>query len=296
MIRKVVVHTDDLGMTHGANAAFAELSALGTVTAGSVMVPCPWFAEVAAMAAADPSLDIGVHLTLTSEVPGCRWRPLTRPPASAGLTDDLGFLHPDVPTLRARAHPEAAEAEMRAQIDLALAAGIDVTHVDDHMGAVLAPEFADAYVRVAAEYGLPLVMCPSLSTYGGPHNLAGVTEADFAPAAEAARLSGQTIFDRIVETEWSDCADHAARCRDLFLGLPAGLTYLALHHTMPGGIEAMDRRFHRIRIAEYEVFRSGAFAAWLRDRPGLELVGMRPFRDALAARRADGRRAPPAPA
>lgn len=281
MTRIVVVHVDDLGMTHGANAAFAELSALGTVTSGSVMVPCPWFPELAAMAAADATLDVGVHLTLTSEVAGYRWRPLTRPPASAGLTDDMGFLHPDVPTVRARAHPDAAEAELRAQIDMALAAGIDVTHLDDHMGAVLTPEFVDAYVRVARDYSLPLLMCPTLSTYGGPHNMSGITEATFAPGVQAARDAGFTIFDRITETEWRDCDDPGARYRAMFENLPAGLNFLALHHTAPGGIEAVDRRFHRLRIAEYTLFRSPDFARWLRAQPDLALTGMRPFRAAL---------------
>ena len=53
MARRVVIHQDDVGMCHGANVAFLELSARGTVTSGSVMVPCPWFAEIAEWAAAD---------------------------------------------------------------------------------------------------------------------------------------------------------------------------------------------------------------------------------------------------
>jgi len=58
----IVLHQDDVGMCHGANTAFKELSKLGSITSGSVMVPCPWFAEAASMAAADSSLDLGVHL------------------------------------------------------------------------------------------------------------------------------------------------------------------------------------------------------------------------------------------
>ena len=52
--RVAIVHADDVGMCRGANAAFAELSRRGVVTCGAVMVPCPWFREVAEMAAADP--------------------------------------------------------------------------------------------------------------------------------------------------------------------------------------------------------------------------------------------------
>jgi hypothetical protein len=57
--RLVVIHGDDVAMTHGANAAFAELSAIGTCSAGSVMVPCPWFPEVAEMAATNGTFDVG---------------------------------------------------------------------------------------------------------------------------------------------------------------------------------------------------------------------------------------------
>ena len=43
---------------------------------------------------------------------GYRWRPLTRPPAAAGLTDADGFFHPDVATVAPVPQPEAVEAEL----------------------------------------------------------------------------------------------------------------------------------------------------------------------------------------
>ena len=123
--KRVVIHEDDVGMSHGANTAFVELSKLGTCSSGSVMVPCPWFPEAAAIAVDDPSLDLGVHLTLTSEQTPYRWRPLTAPPRSAGLTDELGYFWPDVPTRAQGGRRRRWRAELRAQIDYALAAGID---------------------------------------------------------------------------------------------------------------------------------------------------------------------------
>lgn len=286
--RRVVIHADDLGMTHGANAAFAELWDLGTLTSGSVMVPCPWFPEVAAMARAHPALDVGVHLTLTSEMRGYRWRPLTRPPASAGLTDADGFFHPDVPTLRANAHREAVEAELRAQIDAAQRAGIDVTHLDDHMGAVLAPEFADIYARIAADTGLPPLFCASLSAYGGQHNMSGIDADAFLPGVETARALGFEIFDRILETDWHPAAPTELAYRRLLGGLEPGLSFLALHFTKPGEIEAVDPGFHHVRSAEYQLFRTPQFADWLRGQD-ITFVGMRELRDAYRARQSDRR-------
>jgi predicted glycoside hydrolase/deacetylase ChbG (UPF0249 family) len=278
--RRVVIHADDLGMSHGANAAFAELSALGTCSAGSVMVPCPWFVELAAMARVNPALDIGVHLTLTSEMPGYRWRPLTRPPASAGLTDAEGFFHPDTATVRARADRAAVRAELQAQIDAAFGAGIDVTHLDDHMGALLAPEFVDLTVDIACDRRLPLVLCPSLAAYGGTHNLVGADDRRFRREVDRAASRGQRIFDRIVETDWTRSGGADAAYRAMFDGLGHGLSFLALHFARPGDIEAIDPAGHPLRTEEYGLFATPAFAGFLAG-VGVEICGMRRFRDEL---------------
>src|SRR6478752_5860056 len=87
----IVLHVDDVGMCHGANLAFLELSRAGRCDAGSVMVPCPWFLEMADWAAREPSLDLGVHLTLTAEKAYYRWRPLTSAGTASGLVDDDGY-------------------------------------------------------------------------------------------------------------------------------------------------------------------------------------------------------------
>src|ERR1700746_856783 len=93
--RALVIHEDDVGMTHGSNVAFRELSARGVVSSGSVMAPCPWCPADPGVAAAAPPLAPGVNLTLSAEKRPVKWRPLTNPPRSAGLTDDNGFFWPD---------------------------------------------------------------------------------------------------------------------------------------------------------------------------------------------------------
>ena len=160
----VVPHVDDVAGSRGANAAMFELAASGAVTCGSVIVPGPWFPEVAAHPDVG-SLDLGIHLTLTSESAAFRWRPLSTVDRASGLLDPAGYLWPTVPEVRAHASPDAVAAELRAQIDAALAAGIDVTHLDSHMGAALAPEFVDATVQIAREYRLPLLFPADLAGY-----------------------------------------------------------------------------------------------------------------------------------
>jgi len=75
------------------------------------------------MAAADSSLDLGVHLTLTAEKQFYRWRPLSNATKSSGLVDDEGYMWRDVTSVRKNANVEAVNLELRAQLDFALGFG-----------------------------------------------------------------------------------------------------------------------------------------------------------------------------
>jgi predicted glycoside hydrolase/deacetylase ChbG (UPF0249 family) len=284
--RTVVLHVDDVGMCKGANDAYRELSRLGAVSSGAVMVPCPWFLEIAE--AADPALDLGVHLTLNAEKRHYKWRPLTAPPPSAGLTDPNGFLWPDVATTRARAAPEAVEAELRAQVGAALAAGIDVTHLDAHMGAAMAPEFCDIYVRLGLDCRLPILVTGSLAAYAPNDNLGGATEEAFALGVERARAAGFRIFDAALHTTWGRRRGEPAApaYRAIVQGIRPGLTFLCLHCNAPGEVEAIEPDTAWLRTEEYALFRDAAFRGWLAGQ-GLEIIGMGPLREELRARLAD---------
>src|ERR1044072_4627379 len=88
----LIVHADDLGMAHSGNAAMMEAFETGLVNSGSIMVPCPWLVEIAAFARANPTADLGLHLTLTSEWTSFRWGPVSsRDKVSAVLGKDGDF-------------------------------------------------------------------------------------------------------------------------------------------------------------------------------------------------------------
>jgi hypothetical protein len=154
--RVAVVHADDVGMCHAANEGSFEALANGPATCGSIMVPCPWFREAADRARASPALDLGVHLTLTAEWAHYRWGPVAGRRAVPSLLDDQGFLPRTALEVVQRAKPAEVEIELRAQVEAALAAGIDVTHLDSHMGTCFFPQFLEIYARLALDYRLPI--------------------------------------------------------------------------------------------------------------------------------------------
>jgi chitin disaccharide deacetylase len=287
---RVVVHEDDVGMNHGANAAFAELFELGVCTAGSVMVPCPWFLEVAEMQAKNPRLDIGVHLVLTSEFRTYRWRPLTGASQASGLVDADGYFWRTANEARAHAHPDAVEAELRAQVDAAKAAGIDITHIDAHMFTALGPDFVGIYTSLGRQERVPVLLVRQAAAYGSMQKGAAVNAA-----IDAADAEGLPVFDRVLETPWKRGASVEADYDALFDRLGPGLNYMALHFNQPGEIAWIEPGPKNIRTEEYAHFKSER----IRERlAGYELIGMRGLRDELrrgpyAATKADspGRRA-----
>ncbi|HKW60950.1 MAG TPA: polysaccharide deacetylase family protein [Candidatus Acidoferrum sp.] len=154
----LIVHADDLAVSHSVDAASFDALGKGGVTSASIMVPCPWLNEVAAYAKDHPNADFGLHLTLTSEWKLYRWGPVEAKDKVASLLDPFGYLWPETGPAAQNLKAEEAEREIRAQVERAIAAGIHPTHLDSHMGVLFArPDLFAVYVKVAHEYHLPFL-------------------------------------------------------------------------------------------------------------------------------------------
>ena len=155
----LIVHADDLGVAHSANAASVEAFKKKGITCGSIMVPCPWFPEIADIVKNNPEYDVGIHLTLTAEWNQYKWDGVLPASEIPSLINEEGYFYSDAGDVIKHANPEEVEKEIRAQIERALAFGIKPTHIDNHMGPLfMKQELMKIYLKVGKDYNLPVLI------------------------------------------------------------------------------------------------------------------------------------------
>jgi predicted glycoside hydrolase/deacetylase ChbG (UPF0249 family) len=279
--RAVILHTDDIGMCQASVQAFKDLWAFGTISSGSTMVPCPWFPAVGQMCREYPDMDMGVHATLNSEWQSYRWGPVSTQDTGSGLIDESGYFHRQPPVAQENAQPEAVEKELNAQIEKALAAGIDITHVDSHLGAIMHPKFIQSYVQAAGSRMLPS-MLPRLN-----RQVIETMEMDeqevahYAPMMEILESIGIPLLDAILFmplTQHSD--DHIESARQLFGEAPVGITHLLLHPSVDTPELRSIASEWVSRVANYHAFMSDEMKKIL-EREDIKIIGYRAIRDVM---------------
>jgi len=278
--RVAIVHVDDLGMCQASLTAFAELVDFGIVSSGAVMMPCPWAPAAAAYCRAHPRADVGVHLTLTSEWETYRWGPLSTRDAGSGLLDSEGCFHRTSEEAQACADPEAVALELRTQLDRGLAAGIDATHIDTHMGTVAHPKFIMGYVQLALERGLP-PMIPRLDEAGWRAlNIDAETAAFAAQVIAQLEAQGLPLLDHIDSLPLDRPDGRIEQAKRAFDRLPAGLTHFLIHASADTPELRAITPDAPSRIADYQAFMSPELRRYVRDS-GVQIIGYRALRDLM---------------
>jgi len=154
----LIIHGDDLGVSHSVNAASIAALEKGMVNSASIMVPCPWFPEIAAYSKANPTVDLGLHLTLTAEWQDYKWGPVALSSEKTELVNEQGFLYDNCADVVRKVSAEDIEKELIAQVERALAFGVNVSHLDSHMGCLFNPKFFETYLKVGRKFGLPVLI------------------------------------------------------------------------------------------------------------------------------------------
>ncbi len=225
----ILIHADDVGMSHTVNTATIDALKHGMVTSASIMVPCAWFPEIADYAKSNPDLDLGLHLTLTSEWKYLRWRPVSPIADVPGLVDDQGFMWRSERQTAFKATPKEVETELRAQIDRALAFGIKPTHLDTHMGTLYTrKDFFEVYVKLGKEYRLPIMVMRATpeAIAGGKKDGSPIT-AEMMSNVEA---GGLPVLDYLITgVQGKTFEERRQSYHDVLRNLKPGVTMLIVH-------------------------------------------------------------------
>jgi chitin disaccharide deacetylase len=153
----LVVHGDDLGVTHSKNAASIHAYDRGGMNSASIMVPTHWFPEIAAYARENPEFCLGLHLTLTAEWKYLKWDGVSSSNEISSLLTEEGYMYSTVNEMVENADLAEVEQELRAQIDRSIEFGIKPTHLDSHMGGPSAtPELFEIMIKLGQEYQIPV--------------------------------------------------------------------------------------------------------------------------------------------
>ena len=268
----LIVNGDDSGMCHAANLGTIECLEKGSMRSATIMVPCPWFPEIAAYAKSHVNSDFGIHLCHTSEWVKYRWGPVADRSKVPGLIDTAGYLWHEVPDVYAHATPEQALIEGRAQIQRALDSGVDVTHLDSHMGTMqYDPRYLQMYLQLAVEFDLPVRMASqeTMARNGHPE-----LRAQFA-------AKGIVFTDYFIHDELKE--EQSKGVKPFWLGvvknLKPGVTELYIHAALPGDELRAITGSWKTRSEQYDLFsRDEEMKRLIRDQ-NIKLIGYRPLRD-----------------
>lgn len=237
-----VLHIDDAGMSYEANRGTIRATEEGIANSTSVMMPCSWVPQFMTYVKQHPTLDAGVHLTLTSEWDNYRWSPLAGKATVPGLHDGQGAFWHSVAQVVEHASADEVEAEMRVQIARFRAFGVEPTHLDSHMGTLFQPKFLERYVKVGISERIPILFP------GGHATLIKQTTKMEAGQQQLIQVIGQQlwnaglpVFDDLDGTSYGWAPENATvsdtelqkiktdRFIDLFNRAQPGLTYIIMH-------------------------------------------------------------------
>lgn len=160
---RLLVRADDAGSSWSSNIGCLQACSYGIAGSVEVMLPCSWAVSAAALFNAKPEIDIGIHLTLTSEWDAVKWRPLTQ---AQSLTDEHGNFMPLLMPREGDSRQSLASSdwsldeianEFRAQVSLGIDMFQNVSHVSCHMIKHFKdfdPRLGDVIADLCKEHGL----------------------------------------------------------------------------------------------------------------------------------------------
>ncbi len=265
----LMIHADDAGMAWSENKATQIGLLEGSISSTSLMVPCPWFYEMAQFCLAHPEVDYGIHLTLTGEWKTYPFKPCSPAGEVPSIVNSKGFFHAKRSPIKEYAKIEEVRQELKNQIDYVLSLGLKPTHLDSHMYTLgIRQDLIDLYIELGKEYNLPILLSEKLVSYTGeePSNFVlpkkGCFESVYMASFNEFENGGLPLFyDQVLDT------------------LPEGVSILLIHPALES-LEMQQITFEHPNFGdEWRVEDANYFSSThcrnKLDENGIELINWR---------------------
>ena len=267
----LIIHADDLGLSKSVNQASFDALNNKYVNSASVMIPAPNIIEVADYFNENPDIDLGIHLTFTSEWKDYKWHGISQKDAISSLINGNGNFYEKKKEVIKNSNPEHIRKELQAQIDYAMSIGIKPTHLDSHEGVLFfSPEFFKIYLEVSEKNRLPVFV---------PKLLAAHFNDDF-PQPKNLVVVKMYMADKNVSFEnWAEY--YGSILNNLEPGLNEMIVHLGIDNNEMKKITSNRIAFgSKWRNLDYNIVSSPEFMASL-IKNNIKLVTWREIRDIL---------------
>lgn len=278
--RVVIIHADDLGMCQSTITACKELFEMSGISSAAVMVPCPWFLSATRLQRDVENIDLGVHITLTSEWKEYRWRPISTIDVESGLFDSQGYFHKSSKGVQNYGNPVFVRDEMNAQINLAMSEGILPTHIDTHMGAVAHPKFMFDYINAGLSRKIP----PMLFRLTKEEWMKIGLDESSATMVEMFLLSleeqGIPLLDHLRSIPLEIPDNRLGQAKDIFQTLTPGITHFIIHPAFETPELKAITPDWMSRVGDYQLFREEEIHDYLKNI-GIHVIGYQDVKSAF---------------
>lgn len=275
----LILHVDDAGMSWDSNEGAKKALTEGVASSVSVMMPCPWVPGFVKFLKANPKVDAGLHLTLTSEWDEYRWGPLSRKKNVPGLVDTEGAMWSSVEGTVVHSNPDEIEQEIIAQLDRARSMGFEPTHLDSHMGTLFAkPDFLQRYIKVGAANQIPVMFPGGHNTMIAEQNkIDAPTLKQFQDTGEMIWSAGLPVLDDLHNRSygWSFSGTPKSKSElqkfvtekyiETIRQLKPGLTMVIMHCTLPTEVFNKISDSGQVREGDLLAMTNPAFKKFLQD-------------------------------